>query len=215
MREGIVRLAIKFIFKLIIILLLLLPLIRKMILQKRKDENTKNGILHAYESKPLLTKYEWENYQELRNYATEKGLSVNVKVRLADLISPKNDIDPKLWRKRFNKISSKHVDFVICDQDMNVKLIVELDDWSHQRPDRQERDKFVDAALTGAGYKIVHIYAFDEDGRETLESILSPPDQELLEDIELAAQIHIDKTIPTYEEWRTAKFEKLQEKENH
>lgn len=37
------------------------------------------------------------------------------------------------------------------------RLVVELDDASHSRPDRQRRDAFVDAALAAAGLPILHV----------------------------------------------------------
>ncbi len=63
------------------------------------------------------------------------------KVRLADLF------DVRAGRGRqaaFNQISAKHVDFVLCDPATSkVLAAIELDDRSHQRPDRVERDRFV------------------------------------------------------------------------
>lgn len=59
-----------------------------------------------------------------------------------------------------NKIQSKHVDFLICDtQTMTPRLVIELDDKSHDRSDRQERDNFVDEAFRVAGIAIVHVRA--------------------------------------------------------
>ena len=68
------------------------------------------------------------------------------------------------------KIQSKHVDFVLSDQNMNIVAILELDDSSHNRPDRQARDAFVDQILTGVGYMVIHT-------REINESTLSILDQ--------------------------------------
>ncbi|WP_319526677.1 DUF2726 domain-containing protein [uncultured Desulfosarcina sp.] len=79
------------------------------------------------------------------------------KVRLADLISPESTLDSNQSKWAFRKISQKHVDFVICDKsDFTILGVVELDDKSHLRPDRMARDKFVDAALSGAGLAILH-----------------------------------------------------------
>jgi len=36
-------------------------------------------------------------------------------------------------------------------------LVIELDDWSHKRADRRERDKFVDQALGDAGLSILRV----------------------------------------------------------
>ena len=56
----------------------------------------------------------------------------------------------------FNRIKSKHVDFVACDPDtLDIMFVIELDDRSHEREDRSERDEFVDAALEDSGVPIV------------------------------------------------------------
>ena len=79
------------------------------------------------------------------------------KVRLADLISPESALDSNQSKWAFRKISQKHVDYVICDKsDFTILGVVELDDKTHLRPDRMRRDKFVDAALSGAGLPILH-----------------------------------------------------------
>ena len=61
------------------------------------------------------------------------------------------------------RIQAKHVDFVICDEKLVAKYIIELDDNSHNAPDRIQRDLFVDAVLTKTGYKVLHTRAIDEN----------------------------------------------------
>ncbi|MFZ2832236.1 MAG: DUF2726 domain-containing protein [Minisyncoccia bacterium] len=47
-----------------------------------------------------------------------------------------------------NKIDQKSVDFALFSkQDVSPVLVIELDDYTHQRPDRQTRDGFVDRVL--------------------------------------------------------------------
>lgn len=131
-----------------------------------------------YQAKYLLTSYEWKNYMDMREYAAAHGLIICPKIRLADLVEPKKGKNKSEWQKQFNRIKAKHVDFVFCDPEMHVKLIVELDDRSHEREDRQNRDNFVNAALIGAGYKIVHIHRFDDAAVEAMNAILHPaPEQ--------------------------------------
>lgn len=165
---------------------------------ENKQINSKINSGKEYEFTPLLTQYEYKNYLGMRSYAAFHDLIICPKVRLADLVRVKNNCSGKTWHRRFNRICAKHVDFVFCDPDMNVKLIVELDDRSHNRADRQERDKFVDAVLTGAGYTIVHIRAFDDAGVEALEKILHPSKPEIPED----PVIKLVRNGPTFEEWK-------------
>ncbi len=77
---------------------------------------------------------------------------------LGDLFSvPKGD-DASRWRIYTNKIDRKHVDFLLCDSATMQPLVgIELDDSSHQRPDRQARDLFVDGVFAAAQLPLLHI----------------------------------------------------------
>ena len=126
----------------------------KIISELTSNQLSQRELMEAYQSRSLLTKNEWKNYLILREDAAVKGYIVCPKVRLLDLVEPKKDATK--WKTLLRKVQSKHVDFVICDIDMNVKLIIELDDSSHEREDRKERDKFVNLILRSAGYTVEH-----------------------------------------------------------
>lgn len=84
------------------------------------------------------------------------------KVRLADIVNvkPARGENRSGWQSALNRITSKHVDFVLCDQkSFRIVGIVELDDKSHRRSDREERDDFLDAALQQADIPILRIPA--------------------------------------------------------
>lgn len=81
------------------------------------------------------------------------------KVGLGDLfwVSPK---DKTIYRTYTNKIDRKHVDFLLCDPTTMRPLVgIELDDKSHQRADRRERDEFVDGVFKAANLQLVHVPA--------------------------------------------------------
>lgn len=101
--------------------------------------------------------------------AVPPTLHVFSKVRLADLVSwPSN-----AWREFGAPVSGKHLDFVIADQDSRILACVELDDRSHDRRDRRQRDAFVDDVLSAAGIPVVHVKAAARyDIRELTGSIL-------------------------------------------
>lgn len=85
------------------------------------------------------------------------------KVRICDIIEPKN----KGKYVDFNRIKSKHVDFLICTKDpITSKIIVELDDKSHDTLARQERDNFVDEIFANSEIPIVHIRTQYEYNKE-------------------------------------------------
>lgn len=82
---------------------------------------------------------------------------INGKTRLADVIQVDKQAWGPHWQAQFNRISSKHVDFVLLEKSTSRILgVIELDDSSHKRPDRQQRDRFVDRALERAGIPILH-----------------------------------------------------------
>lgn len=93
---------------------------------------------------------------------------VMCKVRLADVLTCSSEN----WRRGFGgAISQKHLDFVLCEPgSMRFILAIELDDRSHEKPERQRRDSFVNLALyrsrigfirfqAQASYSIEHIKA--------------------------------------------------------
>ncbi len=93
------------------------------------------------------------------------------KVRLADLVSVNKGTEK--WGSHFNRIKSKHIDFVICrNESVQPLLCIELDDKSHDKPARQERDRFVDHVLQAAGLPILRVRAARHyDSNELLRQI--------------------------------------------
>jgi len=103
----------------------------------------------------LLTKAERSFYEVLRRSVDEQT-TVFAKVRLLDLVwLPKGTQNAGSHR---NRVQSKHVDFVLCNRAaLMPMLVVELDDASHAREDRQARDLLVDRVLTGAGLPVLRV----------------------------------------------------------
>ena len=111
--------------------------------------------------KYLLTKAEKSFYEILR--AVVAPHAVLAKVRLADLVEADERHLPR--RSNFDHIKSKHIDFVICDRALPPIIVIELDDSSHQRPDRVARDRDVNRILEIAGLPILRVpvrEAYDE-----------------------------------------------------
>ena len=78
------------------------------------------------------------------------------KVRLADLLQPRPGLPRQQFFRALNRITSKHVDFVLCDPESLAPVAaIELDDRSHRQPLRQERDRFVEGAFAAAGLPLL------------------------------------------------------------
>lgn len=77
-------------------------------------------------------------------------------VRVADVISVGGKEGSSGWWSLFRQISSKHVDFVFVERSsMRPVVAIELDDLSHSKPDRIDRDKFLNKAFEQAGTRLV------------------------------------------------------------
>ena len=139
----------------------------------------------AYQARQFLTNRELKEYKKLKQYADTRGWLICPKVRLWDLIEPKKGTAKEQTFE--NMIRSKHVDFVLVDQSMNVIGVLELDDSTHDRPDRQQRDSFVRDALEGAGITMIQTRCIMP---ETLDEF---------------CKVHIQRNGPSYEEWKAAK----------
>lgn len=129
--------------------------IKKLIEEEPKQEQTnQNNWSQSYQPRYLLTKNEWYAYRRLKEIADIRGFIICPKVRLLDIIEPRRGTNN--YMSSLGKIQSKHVDFLICDKNLYIKAILELDDNSHNSVERQERDKFVNEVLRSVGYKVIH-----------------------------------------------------------
>jgi len=89
--------------------------------------------------------------------AVGEWATVCPKISLSDVFYPQSG-DHSANTSYRNRISQKHVDFLLCDPgSMHPLLGVELDDASHQRSDRQDRDVFVDQVFAAAGLPLLRV----------------------------------------------------------
>jgi very-short-patch-repair endonuclease len=119
-----------------------------------------------YRPKWMFTMHEKEAYFKLKKIVEPLGYTLFAKIRLFDLVEPRylNEKSQKwLW-----KIQAKHCDFVLADKKLVARIVIELDDASHDRNDRKERDEFVDSVLKACGYTIIHIRDVDDEAVEAI-----------------------------------------------
>ena len=131
----------------------------------------------------FLTPAELSFYQVLK-MVVEAQTVIFVKVRLWDIFYVAR---PDENRKAMYHIDQKHVDFLLCHPDTLQPLMgIELDDASHQREERQQRDELVDSVFQTAELLLVRVparYNYDVDEIATL----------LLPDVEAALTRHKDR----------------------
>ena len=103
---------------------------------------------------------------------TGNRVVVFTKVRLADIFFVSRPNENKLF---FNRISQRHVDFLLCQFDTATPIIgIELDDSSHNRSNRKERDEFVDKVFEVAKLPLIHIVAQRDYNTRELEIQIAP-----------------------------------------
>jgi very-short-patch-repair endonuclease len=107
----------------------------------------------------MFTYNEKDAFRKIETVTNKLGLKLFAKVRLFDLVEPRKGTAK--YKTLLYKIQAKHVDFVICDQKLVARIIIELDDSSHDNESRRERDNFVDHVLKNTGYTVLRYRAID------------------------------------------------------
>ena len=121
----------------------------------------------------FLSPAEQSFYLVLKHVVTDRAI-ICTKVALGDLFYVKSS-DRSKFRTLTNKIDRKHVDFLLCDPKTVCPLVgIELDDRSHQRGDRKDRDEFVEMVYKAAKLPLLRIPAQRAYTTSELVSLLSP-----------------------------------------
>jgi hypothetical protein len=119
-------------------------------------------------ARDLLTQRERSLYQSLLALYPEH--KIFVQVALSQLIDvPEDHPERKSIRNRFSQLVA---DFVLCRSNLSVVAVIELDDRSHERADRQAADVRKNKALSDAGLRLVRIPAGTLPSEERLREII-------------------------------------------
>lgn len=98
----------------------------------------------------LLTETELKFYRQLKKITDELNLIICPQVTLYEILRNKQ-------YKDFNKIQSKSIDFVITEQNLKIKLCIELDDISHNKTKRMQRDAFINKLFNDLNIKLLRV----------------------------------------------------------
>ena len=135
-----------------VIVLLAIVAVLKMKFEGGDDEQRK----YQYKKRDFfMTRAEHECYDALVSAVGNEYL-IFAQVHLPTLVD--NKVVGQNWRGAFRHISEKSVDFVLCDKAyISPKLAIELDDKTHERPERQSRDREVERILQDAGVPLLRL----------------------------------------------------------
>ena len=119
-----------------------------------EKEEVKKKPLYKYTRKDfLISRPEHEFFDILVEILGSK-YHIFTQVHLPTILDHK--IKGQTWKAAFSHINGKSVDFVICDKSyIKPLLAIELDDKSHDRLGRIERDSEVERMLQEAGMPLL------------------------------------------------------------
>lgn len=121
-------------------------------------QQTAQSVASAYEAVPALLTPAERSFFGVLQQAVASDYQIFAKVRLADIVRPVRSPSRSGWQSAFNRITGKHVDFVLCDSArLDVVAVIELDDRTHERFERGVRDGLVDSALTDARIPVLRV----------------------------------------------------------
>jgi hypothetical protein len=124
--------------------------------EEAAEEPPPDETLPYYQRDDFLTPAEHSFFLTLGQAVADWAL-ICPKVSLGDLFYTKTGDHSENQAYR-NRISRKHVDFLLCDPRTARPLLgIELDDKSHQRADRQQRDEFVERVFSAAGLPLARV----------------------------------------------------------
>ncbi len=126
-----------------------------------KQKPSHNGEEGApYTRTPSLFTPAERSFLGVLDLAAGKDFRVFGKVRVGDVLTPRAGQDRSTRQTALNRINRKHFDFILCrPDDLTVLCAIELNDASHQRKDRQERDEFLEKACQSAGLPLIQFDA--------------------------------------------------------
>jgi very-short-patch-repair endonuclease len=117
-----------------------------------------SGLPKVQVNKYFVSNAEADFFRVLRKVVGDQG-HVLAQVSLRQLLwfPGNNQSNPgrQTWQ---NKVAAKTVDFVVCDvATLKPLVVIELDEPSHSRADRQTRDEQVDSILDAAGMPVIRV----------------------------------------------------------
>lgn len=135
---------------------------------KKTNNNNENDIKNYLILKNPMTDTEKKFVSYLKPFTDKYNLIILPQVQLQSIFKVYNKKDIS----SFNKIKSKSVDFAVVDNNYNYKLFIELDDYTHNRKDRIERDIFVNNLFNTYNLKLKRIKVQNNYNLEQLENII-------------------------------------------
>ncbi|PKN02688.1 hypothetical protein CVU76_01460 [Candidatus Dojkabacteria bacterium HGW-Dojkabacteria-1] len=147
----------------IIYILILIPIFALLSvvssLIKKKNRYKTKKIYQYTRKKYLLTKAESDLFKTL-NQLLDNRYYIFPQIHLDSILD--NKVIGQDWKGALSHIQRKSIDYVICDKVyLSPLLAIELDDISHSRNDRRDRDNLVERIFQEANMPLLRIQSTD------------------------------------------------------
>lgn len=157
-----------------IIALLIIEIIAGALLANKKkesnnDANVEKCTHYPYEKKHLLTNTEYKFYKELKEKCNEKNILICPKVRMEDFLKV---TEKKAYMKYRGYIKSRHIDFILCNSDLQIIAGLELDDNSHNTKKAQQTDKFKNNVFQKIGIPLHRVKTSKNGYEQEINSLI-------------------------------------------
>ena len=155
----------------IIVLLIVVVVVIKIFELKQPLNKEKKESIYKYTRKDfLMSRSEHEFYNIL---VEQFGYQYFIfpQIHLSTILD--NKVQGQNWRGAFRHIDEKSVDFVICDKAyIKPLLAIELDDKTHERNDRKDRDEEVERILNDAGLQLLRFSNHGNFNKEEIKKLV-------------------------------------------
>ena len=154
----------------LIVLLLIMIFVVMVILaiSKAKGKSTNGDDWPFYAKKPL------SQPEQILYFRLIQALPEHIilaQVQLSRMLGVKKGNNYQSWTNRINRMSA---DFVVCNRDSSIVAVIELDDATHQREDRQAADTKKDKALGSAEIRVLRWQAKSIPDIATIQAAFLP-----------------------------------------
>jgi len=161
----------------LIMILVILEIIRIIKVKRNKDIVNYKKIYKP--RRYLITLNELKFYKVLIQVAEELNLVVFAQVSLYNILETQKQLDYTTKERFFRKIASKSIDFVLADpNNCRIRLCIELDDSTHNRPDRIKRDEFINGLFKELEINLIRYPVYNTYYKESLKNKIQENIQE-------------------------------------
>ena len=129
----------------------------------------KNNVYHYTAKYSLMSKAESDFFVKLERTVSERYY-VFPQVHLSAILDHR--VKRQEWKYAFSHINGKSVDYVLCSKTtLKPTYAIELDDYTHDKSDRRERDREVERIFEAANLPLVRFKNKDASESEIIRAL--------------------------------------------